>query len=563
MAIAGRVAIVPKGDWSADATYKRLDAVTYNNTLYFAKKNVPAGTETSNTEYWSKSIVGSVVTVDDTLSPTSTNPVQNKVVTSNLNNLKYGEVAGGKNLFNGKYIKELISIGTDYTNRNLYDEFSSVDDATGLMYVNLGGYFRKGKYTLSYSNDAWFSFNRVAIAGTACIALSKQIRKTYTWEQTQDGYTYFSIEADNSETGTVDVPFSITPDIQIEEGTQATDYEPYIPSVKMLAEEKADKSETTVNLLNPTFDTDTNNGITFTRNDDGTYSLSGSRTDTSIDAYTTFVKNFPLEKGKYKLTGTVDENNYIRCIIKSSDSENRNIYDYGDGAVLDVNETDVTITLMIVSDDDTSKTRIIKPMITTNLNATYDDFVPYTGSTGKLNGDVAELKAQSVKKDNVVNNQTTTEAGFALDARQANPNVEGSLGAQIKAVNSSLNSKKIPSFSIENIFTGTPFCVTTNGEVINTTTNWAPDNGGYQVEIIYPKGSTVSLTVNLTLPANSIAIINVNTLNEENIKVSSPCIFYNFANEPAEKVSSLSFTGRSTAQESGTIRYMPLVIHLG
>ena len=60
MAIAGRVAIVPKGDWSADATYKRLDAVTYNNTLYFAKKDVPAGTATSNTEYWSKSIVGGV-----------------------------------------------------------------------------------------------------------------------------------------------------------------------------------------------------------------------------------------------------------------------------------------------------------------------------------------------------------------------------------------------------------------------------------------------------------------------------------------------------------------------
>lgn len=58
MVIAGRVAIVPKGDWSADAAYKRLDEVTYNNTLYFAKKEVPAGTETSNTEYWSKSIVG-------------------------------------------------------------------------------------------------------------------------------------------------------------------------------------------------------------------------------------------------------------------------------------------------------------------------------------------------------------------------------------------------------------------------------------------------------------------------------------------------------------------------
>ena len=58
MVNAGRVAIVPQGEWSADATYKRLDAVTNNNTLYFAKKEVPAGTATSNTEYWSKSIIG-------------------------------------------------------------------------------------------------------------------------------------------------------------------------------------------------------------------------------------------------------------------------------------------------------------------------------------------------------------------------------------------------------------------------------------------------------------------------------------------------------------------------
>lgn len=56
MAVAGRVAIVPKGDWNAQTAYKRLDAVTHNNVLYFAKKDVPAGTETSNTEYWMKSI---------------------------------------------------------------------------------------------------------------------------------------------------------------------------------------------------------------------------------------------------------------------------------------------------------------------------------------------------------------------------------------------------------------------------------------------------------------------------------------------------------------------------
>ena len=258
------------------------------------------------------------------------------------------------------------------------------------MYVTIGGYFRKGKYTLSYSNDAWFSFNRVAFAGTECTVSQESIRKTYTWEQTQDGYTYFSIEADNSETGTVDVPFSITPNIQIEEGTQATSYEPYIPSVKMLAEEKADKSETTVNLLNPTIDTDTHNGITFARNDDGTYSLSGSRIDTSSSAYLTFITNLPLEKGKYKLIGAVDENNFIRCIVNKPSGTN--IYDYGDGCILDVNETGIVITLMIVTTDYTSQTRIIKPMLTTNLSATYDDFVPYTGDGETLTHDVAEIK---------------------------------------------------------------------------------------------------------------------------------------------------------------------------
>lgn len=66
MAVAGRVAIVPKGEWSANATYKRLDAVTHNNTLYFAKKNVPAGTVTSNTEYWSKSVVGGACAIATT-----------------------------------------------------------------------------------------------------------------------------------------------------------------------------------------------------------------------------------------------------------------------------------------------------------------------------------------------------------------------------------------------------------------------------------------------------------------------------------------------------------------
>ena len=45
-------------------------------------------------------------------------------------------------------------------------------------------------------------------------------------------------------------------------------------------------------------------------------------------------------------------------------------------------------------------------------------------------------------KSSVVDNQLASESGYALDARQANPNVDGSLGAQIKAVNETVNTLK-------------------------------------------------------------------------------------------------------------------------
>ncbi len=60
MANAGRVAIVPKGDWDSSEAYKRLDAVTYNNILYIAKKVVPKNTAVTNTDYWMPSVAGGV-----------------------------------------------------------------------------------------------------------------------------------------------------------------------------------------------------------------------------------------------------------------------------------------------------------------------------------------------------------------------------------------------------------------------------------------------------------------------------------------------------------------------
>lgn len=165
---------------------------------------------------------------------------------------------------------------------------------------------------------------------------------------------------------------------------------------------------------------------------------------------------------------------------------------------------------------------------------------------------------------NVVNNQTTTKAGFALDARQANPNLDGTLAKQVADLNGSLNSKKIPSFGIENIFTGNPFCIVNNGsDVISVQTDWDIDNGGYRVKNIkYPAGTATNLTVSLSLPANSIVIVDVNTFNGENIDIQGSLIRSNFTSSPKNWNLSIKFTGR-TNQILTDIRYMPLVIHLG
>ena len=55
---------------------------------------------------------------------------------------------------------------------------------------------------------------------------------------------------------------------------------------------------------------------------------------------------------------------------------------------------------------------------------------------------IDDSNTTKLDKTSVVNNNLTSEVGYALDARQANPNIDGSLGAQIKVVNETVNTLK-------------------------------------------------------------------------------------------------------------------------
>lgn len=363
---------------------------------------------------------------------------------------------------------------------------------------------------------------------------------------------------------------------QLELGTIAHAYEPSIESNVNLKKE-IDKTSTQQgqNLIPYPYyrpDSCTNNGITWTVNEDGSVTANGTASKEApyslIYPYNlSTMKSLQLGNTYIISDGLTDEQHtnvgYMQLV--RYDKNNPTNWKYGVSSVKgteiytanDENTLQYGIRL-IIRNGATANNITFKPML--EVGTMSHEYQPTTISNPTLKKEIGS----ALQPESIVNNQTTTVAGFALDARQANPNIDGSLAKQISVLNGSLNSKKIPSFGIENIFTGNPFCIVNNGsDVISVQTDWDIDNGGYRVKNIkYPAGTGTNLTVSLSLPANSIVIVDVNTLNGENIDIQGSLIRSNFTSSPKNWNLSIRFTGR-TNQILTDIRYMPLVIHLG
>lgn len=222
-----------------------------------------------DTTYAKKTEIPQGAVVDDALSSTSTNPVQNKVVKaefnrvdSNLTDLKYGEVAGGKNLFTLKG-KEIHTDNVKYEviNENSVS-ITGNDNCPSNQWVQIVVKNIKVKkntdYVLSIGNVS------NALSDTMCAVVrtdtSVTIGSMYNVQSNalikfhvRDYDNVFIIlrHSQNDSSGASNHTI-IWSDLQIEEGTQATDYEPYIPSVKMLAEEDAQQSTDLSNLKDGT-----------------------------------------------------------------------------------------------------------------------------------------------------------------------------------------------------------------------------------------------------------------------------------------------------------------------
>lgn len=329
--------------------------------------------------------------VDANISSTSTNPVQNKVVTSNLTDLKYGEVAGGKNLFKNYDLYGVYRVVAETYNGN--SVIYSSDNWSGACQSDL--ILKKGKtYAISAyvkGSGQYFIYCDRVDSSSSSVNIEAEKNLNSEWTKITKVFTpEFDVHKVRIETYNGNLYISC---FQIEDGAQATDYEPYIPSVKMLAEEKA--AETTVNLLNSTLETITQNGVTCTNNGDGTYTLNGTATST---VRFQFGIDDNLIVGKtYKALGIPIAGSYS-TILMGWDNHG---YFNKDG-LIDKKKSEPRPISMQVLSGYTCNNLVFKPMITTNLSATYDDFVPYTGDTGRLNGDVAELKAEMASNKTIV-----------------------------------------------------------------------------------------------------------------------------------------------------------------
>ena len=149
------------------------------------------------------------------------------------------------------------------------------------------------------------------------------------------------------------------------------------------------------NLLNPTLETTTQNGVTCTNNGDGTYTLNGTATGYKAFVLTELHSNIGRFAG-CKIVGLpsgTDTNNIdLSVSYRSANGDASHGTNFGD-IVDDAQDTDKSVkVLLIVRHAQTISNVVVKPMITTNLSATYDDFVPYTGDGETLASDVAEIK---------------------------------------------------------------------------------------------------------------------------------------------------------------------------
>ena len=213
------------------------------------------------------------------------------------------------------------------------------------------------------------------------------------------------------------------------------------------------KQYTGKNLLNPTLGTVTRKGVTCTNNGDGTYTLTGSYTETGGTGWVWFiVRELDLtENQKVRLVGCPKDGGsgkYTLMIRHTVDTEGSK-YDYGNGVIFTAAETESHQVYIGVRLSKITTPLVFKPMLVdADLypDVTYDDFEPYVGGIPSPNpdypqeiksvGDDGSLVVKSCGKNlikNILTTKTINGVTFTTNS-DGSVTVDGTSTDKIQAV---------------------------------------------------------------------------------------------------------------------------------
>lgn len=199
------------------------------------------------------------------------------------------------------------------------------------------------------------------------------------------------------------------------------------------------------NLMKATENGQNINGLTFVKNDDGSYTVNGTATARTFQRVT-LLANCGLENGKqYRLTGVPITNNNYAVGIDSIGRGNP-LYDF-------TNDTSLTsaYVYIMVENGATCNNMVFKPMITLNMAAQYDDFTPYAKSNTELGSEIDSIRNYSTQEKVV---------GEWIDGKPLYQKTFVTTSAS--QINTSTTAVDLTSYNIENIVVQDGFIKTAN-----------------------------------------------------------------------------------------------------
>lgn len=316
---------------------------------------------------------------------------------------------------NGK-IQDMMIYGKSeqkqYSGKNLFTFSNDSRDVNGVIFEAKDGIITaKGTSTKSYSST-YFQFNYpkdiFTIGETYTFSLNSNDANLYLYAvyKENDMTDYMALFRMTTKCATVKIPDNVdliircvvdinvtvnaTATIQIEKGSTATSYEPYVggqpsPSPDYPQDIKSVVNPTMKvcgkNLLNATLQTTTVNGVTCTANGDGTYTLNGTAT-----TITTFDIAQDVSCSSFRLVGCPVGGAHDASYELQARTNNLIYgYDTGDGKNI---KADKNFFIRIrINTGINCNNLLFKPMIVDASlypDATYDDFEPYKEQTVTL-----------------------------------------------------------------------------------------------------------------------------------------------------------------------------------